>query len=138
MSKKIFIDDSTLCAFVDRAHPRHEASFAYFRFFAQGEYAIFIDHSSLIHAYNDIYKDISQTLAKDVMRTLSLSDINIVYPTDSDSKAALKALTTYRSNDLTFEKALIAVLAFRRNIAEVATFDYFPNLFGITPFFLPL
>lgn len=138
LSKKVFIESSIFCAFVDRAHPKHEQAAAYFRFFAEEEYLVFTDHTSLMDAYTSIYKEISPSLAKDFMRTLSLSNVNVLYPEEMDSKAALKSLVTYQSTDLTFPKALSAVLAQKRGITQICTFDYLHPLFGQQLFYLPI
>ncbi len=138
ISKKVFIEASILCAFVDRAHPKHDQAAAYFRFFAEEEYLVFTDYYSLMEAYLIIYKEISPSLAKDFMRTMSLSNVNILYPEEQDSKVALKALVNYQSTDLTFPKALSAVLAQKRGITQICTFDYLHPLFGQALFYLPI
>lgn len=138
LSKKIFIDHSVFFAFIDRAHPKHTEAIAFFRYFAQESYRIFTDTQNIIKAYEKIYADISPSLAKDFLRTMWLSDINIIYPEQSDIKAALKALVNFRSTDLTFVQAQMAVLAVRRDIAQICTFDYLHPLFGLTVFYLPI
>lgn len=137
-SKKVYITPSVFAAFLDRAHPQHEQASAYFRFFAQDAYMLFCDTISLTQAYQIIYDDMSVPLAKDFLRTIYLSDLNILYPEEGDMKAALKTLVTYKSNDLTFPKALVAVLAYRRNIPQVCSFEVFPSLFGLSAFYLPM
>lgn len=138
VSKKVFIEPSVIMSFIDRAHPKHEQTDAYFRYFGQEEYQLFIDYNSLIEAYNQIYKDISPSLAKDFLRCIELSNINLLYPDDSDAKAALKTLVNFKSLELSYPKALVAVLCYRKNIPQIYTHDYIPNLFGLTLFYLPL
>jgi predicted nucleic acid-binding protein len=89
-------------------------------------------------AYNRLYRDISPSLAKDFLRVLALSNINMLYPDDSDSKAALKALVNYKTTDLTYPMALLSVLANRRGVSQICTFEYLPALFGLSTFYLPL
>ena len=138
ISKKVYLESSVLCAFVDRAHPKHEQATAFFRFFSQDEYVLFTDSISITTAYDTIYKDISPSLAKDFLRTLALSNINVIYPEEADMKAALKALVNYRSTELTYQKALVAILANKRGIPQIATFDYLHQLFDLQLFFLPM
>lgn len=138
LSKKIVIDASVIFAFIDRAHPKHEQAGAYFRYFAQEGYMLFTDENSIIEVYNQMYKDISPSLAKDFLRTLSLSNINIMYSEENEAKAALKALITYQSTDLTYPKALLAVLANKRGIMQICTLEYLHPLFGQTTFYLPI
>jgi predicted nucleic acid-binding protein len=137
-SKKVYLEPSIMCAFIDRAHPKHEQATAFFRFFAQEEYTLFTDSINLTDAYNTIYRDISPSLAKDFLRTMALSNINIIYPEEADMKAALKALVNYKSTELTYQKALVAVLANKRGISQIATFDYLHQLFDLQLFFLPM
>ncbi len=137
-TKKVFIASSLFLGFIDRAHPKHEQAAAYFRYFAQEEYRLFTDIGTVLTTYNQIYKDISPSLGKDFLRTIFMSNINIVYLEESDTKTALKALVGFQSTDLTFQQALIAVLAARRSISYICTFDYLHSLFGISAFYLPL
>lgn len=138
ISKKVFVEASVFTAFIDRAHPKHEQAAAYFRFFAEEEYTLFTDQIALVEAYTSMYKDVSPSLAKDFLRTISLSNVNVLYPEEQDSKVSLKALVTYQSTDLTFPKALSAVLAQKRGITQICTFDYLHPLFGQMLFYLPI
>lgn len=125
-------------AFIDRAHPKHESAAAFFRFFAQETYQIYTDILSVNEVYMQMYQEISPSLAKDFMRTLALSNINILYPEESDTKVAMKALIGFQSQELTFPKALLAVLANKRGISQICTLDYLHSLFGQTTFYLPI
>lgn len=138
ISKKVYITRSGFYAFIDRAHPKYEQAAAYFRFFAQENYLLFTDSFTLIDVYNSIYKDISPSLAKDFLRTIFLGNINIIYPEEHDIKAALKTLINYQSTELTFSQSLRAVLANRRGIGQMFTFDYLHPLFGQNIFYLPI
>jgi len=137
-SKKVFVESSMFIAFIDRAHDKHETTVAFFRYFAQEQYLLFTDINSIIKTYEYIYAKISPSLAKDFLRTIFLSNINILYPDESDSKAALKALVNYQSTELSYDKALVAVLAFRRGIPQICTLEYLHTLFGLTLFYIPM
>ena len=136
-SKKVYIEPSGFYAFVDRGNPKHEQAAAYFRYFAEEGYVLFTDCQTITESYNHIYREISPSLAKDFLRTIFLSDINIIYPEERDIKAALKTLVNFQSTELTFSKATKAVLANRRGISQVFTFDYVHPLFGQNAFYLP-
>lgn len=138
ISRKVYLAPDTFCAFLDRAHPQHEQASAYFRFFAQEEYQLYTDIDSIMNAYTRMYTDISPSLGKDFLRTLFLSNINVLYPDETTAKAALKALTTFNSTELTYEKAMLCVHAYKRGINQIVSFEYFPPLFGLSPFFLPI
>jgi predicted nucleic acid-binding protein len=138
VSKKIYLSQSAFCSFIDRVHPKHYYSQAFFRYFGQEEYALFTDTITLNQAYNHIYKEISPSLARDFLKTIFLSNINIIYPDQSDIKAALKTLVGYQSSELTFPDSIMSVLANRRGVTQIATFDYLHPLFGLSAFFLPI
>lgn len=137
-SKKVFLTPSVMSAFIDRAHPKHDQANAFFRYFGLEHYMLYIDTDSISQTYMEIYRDISPSLAKDFLRTIILSDINIVYPEDTDMKAAVKALVNFGSTDLSFPDALMAILADKRGISQICTFAPFHSLFGQSVFFLPM
>lgn len=138
ISKKVYVSQSGFYAFINRAHPKHDQASAYFRFFAQEGYSLFTDIQTLTDVYNLIYKEISPSLAKDFLRTVFLGDINIIYAEESDVKASLKTLVNFQSTELSFYQALRAVLANRRGISQIFTFDYLHPLFGQSVFYLPI
>lgn len=137
-SKKVFIAHDAFCAFIDRGHPKHMHAAAYFHFLAQEEYQLFTDTNQIMDVYKKIYDGISPSLARDFLRILTLSTINIIYPDESDIRAAIKTLINYRSTELIFSESLMAVLANRRSIPQIYTFDYLHSLFGLTLFYLPI
>lgn len=137
-SKKVYIAPSVFYAFINRADTKHEQACAYFRFFSEEQYQLYTDQINIVETYNRIYKDISPSLAKDFLRVMNVSGINILYPEETDTKHAIKTLVSYQSNDLTYPKALMAVLADRRSIPQICTFEYLHSLFGLQPFFLPI
>ena len=138
ISRKVYLAPSVFCAFLDRAHPQHEQASAFFRFFAQEEYQLYTDIDSINVAYTRMYKDISPSLGKDFLRTIYLSNINILYPDEITAKAALKALVTFNSTELTYEQSLLCVHAYKRGITQICSFEYLPPLFGLTLFYLPI
>ena len=137
-SKKVYISSDTFTAFIDRAHPKHSQAAAFFRYFGQEKYLIFTSILNIEESYRQIYEKISPSLAKDFLRALTLSNINILFPTESDFKAALKTLINFRTTELSFKDAQSAVLADRNGISQIATFNYLHPLFGITAFYLPI
>jgi predicted nucleic acid-binding protein len=138
LSKKVFLAPSCLYAFIDRAHEKHAQASAYFRYFSQEEYMLYIDSINLNETYNIIYEKMSPSLAKDFLRIISLSDINIISPEGSEIKATFKTIANYNSIDLKLSEAVMAVVASKRNIVTICTFDYLHPLFGLNTFFLPI
>ncbi len=137
-SKKVYISPSALYAFIDRAHEKHNQASAYFRYFSEEEYLLYIDTVNLNQTYDIIYKKMSPSLAKDFLRIVSLSDINVIYPDESETKATLKTVINYNSLDLTLAEAFMAVIANKRGISQICTFDYLHPLFGLNTFYLPI
>lgn len=132
------VASDVLYAFVDRASAKYPQSAAYFRYFGEQKYQVYVSYSQVLDTYNLIFEKISPSLARDFLRGIILSSINILYPTESDTKAALKTLINYRSPDLTLKEAQMSVLANRHSIPQVCTFEYLHPLFGLTAFYLPV
>jgi predicted nucleic acid-binding protein len=137
ISKKVYIAPSAFLAFVDRNDPRHQQASAFFRFLGSQEYMLFTDDTTISRSFTDIFQKISPSLAKDFLKTIFSSDINILYAEERDIKAAFKAYTNYQSVDLLFPDALISVLANKRGISQILTFEYLHPLFGQSVFYLP-
>lgn len=138
VSKKVFLAPSSLYAFIDRAHEKHAQASAYFRYFSQEEYMLYMDTVNLNETYDIIYKKMSPSLAKDFLRIVSLSDINVVSPEESEIKSTFKTISSYNSIDLTFSEAVMAVVASKRGISTICTFEYLHPLYGLSMFFLPI
>jgi predicted nucleic acid-binding protein len=137
-NKKVFLATDVVVAFIDRSHPKHLHAVAFFRYFAQEGYILFTNVSNIIAIYNNLYKNISPSLGRDFLRALSLSNINIIYPEDSDFKLAVKTLTNYQSTELHLDEALMAAIASKRSIPSICTLGYLHPLFGLTVFYLPI
>lgn len=138
ISKKVILAPDAVYAYIDRGSDKHQQAVAFFRYFSEQNYRVFLDVLSLNEVYNDIYKKMSQDLAKDFIRIINLSDMNLIYPEEGEMKAAVKALINYRTLDLTFSQAVMAVVASRRNVNQVVTFSYLPSLLGMQTFYLPI
>lgn len=137
-SKKIFLAPDVFLAFVDRANPRHLHAVAFFRYFAQEQLFLYTNIETIAKVHQSIQENISPALAKDFLKALSLGTINVIYPEEADLKLAVKTLTSYSSQELHMDEALVAVLASRRNIPQICTFTYLHPLFGLTAFYLPI
>ena len=137
-SKKVFVESDIFYAFVNRAHSRYPQAGAFFRYFAQEKFQIFTSYPVIEEAYKEVYEKISPSLAKDFARGISLSAVNVLYPNESDHKAAIKALINYQNTELTLRESQSAVLANRNFINQICTFRYVHPLFGLTTFNLPL
>ena len=138
ISKKTYIATDGFVAFIDRAHPKHVTMSAFFRYFAQEQFQLYTSFVTINDTYNELYTTIAPSLAKDYLRAMYLSSINIIYPEPADIKSAIKTVATSSVVELTFSKALISVLCNKRSIPQVCTFEYLPSLFGLQTFYLPV
>lgn len=138
ISKKVYIAPDGLTAFIDRAHKSHVQAAAFFRYFAQEQYQLYTSVLSVNETYMSIYNTISPSLARDFLRVLSFSSINILSPEVADMKSAIKILEMSNSVELTFSKALMAVLCNKKSIPQIMTYEYLHALYGLQLFYLPV
>lgn len=138
LSKKVYISGDGFVAFIDRGHPKHVHASAFFRYFAQESFQLYTTFASIDETYMDLYRNISPALAKDFLRAIYMSSINIIYPESADVKSAIKTVATSNLVELTFSKALVSVICNKRSIPQVCTFEYLPSLFGLQVFYLPV
>ncbi|MGI8419566.1 MAG: type II toxin-antitoxin system VapC family toxin [Candidatus Levyibacteriota bacterium] len=138
ISKKVYIASDAFVAFMDRAHVKHVQAAAYFRYFAQENYQIYSTIVSINETYTTSYNTISPSLARDFLRVLALSSVNVIYPEAADMKTSIRTLETSNSVDMTFAKALMAAVCNKKSIPQIATFEYLHALFGLQLFYLPM
>jgi predicted nucleic acid-binding protein len=138
VSKKVYIASDGFVSFIDRVHKKHVQSTAFFRYFAQEEYQLYTNIITIDETYMRIYNTISPSLARDFLRALTLSNINILYPEHADIKAAIKIIETSNSVELTYAKALMAVICNRKNIPQIMTYEFLHALYGLQLFYLPV
>ena len=137
-NKKLFITSSVFVAFIDRVHPKHAQATACFRYFSSQKYQLYTSYLNISDAYRVIFDDISPFLARDFLRAIIVGSISILYPSQADTKAAVKALVSSQANELNFVDAQTEVLAYRNSIDQVFSFDPMHLLFGLTSFVLPV
>lgn len=138
MNKKVFLAPDVLVAFIDRANPKHLHAAAFFRYFAQERYALFTTISVINTTYDTLSVHISPSIARDFIKALSLGSINILSYDETDIKLTFKTLLSTGTPELSFNEALMQVIANRRNITQVCTFSYLHPLFRLTTFYLPI
>ncbi len=138
ISKKVYIAPDGFIAFIDRAHSKHVQAAAFFRFFAQEQYQLYSNIISINETYMVLYNTVSPSLARDFLKALSFSSINILYPEPADMKAAIKILENSTSVELTFSKALMAVVCNKKSVPQIMTYDFLHALYGLQLFYLPV
>lgn len=138
LSKKVYIAPDGFAAFIDRVHKKHVQATAFFRYFAQEQYQLYANPVTIQETYMTIYNTISPSLARDYLRALDLSNINLIYPENADIKAAIKIIETSNSVELTFAKALMAVMCNKKSIPQIMTYEFLHALYGLQLFYLPV
>ncbi len=136
MQSKIFLAEDAFLAFLDRADIKHLHAGAFFRYFAQEHFFLYTNISIITSTYQKISDTLSESLAKDFVKALNLSAVAILSPDDSEIKTALKVVAG--TSGLSFQEALMLVMAERRGISQVCTFANLHQLFGIHAFYLPV
>ncbi|HSX08581.1 MAG TPA: hypothetical protein VLF93_00325 [Candidatus Saccharimonadales bacterium] len=138
VSKKVYIAADGFAAFIDRAHKKHVQATAFFRYFAQEQYQLYASDITINEAYMTIYNTISPSLARDFLRAMALSNINIISPENADIKSAIRIIETGNSVELTFSKALMAVICNKKSIPQIMTHEFLHALYGLQLFYLPV
>ena len=137
ISRKVLVTPSVFFAFIDRNHPRHQEADAFFRYFAQEKFHVSVASFSIVKTYEQIKKHMSYAIAKDFLRIVYTGNVEITYPDEALTKAALRLVFSNSGQDLGIEHALINVIADRKQISQVASFEYQNFYFGIQSFSLP-
>ncbi len=137
ISRKVLVTPSVFFAYVDRNHPRHSEASAFFRYFAQEKFHVYTTSFSVSKTYDQIKKHMSFSIAKDFLRVIYTGNIELIYPDETLTKAALKLILTNTGQDLGIDHALLNVIADRRQISQIASFEYNSYYFGINAFALP-
>ncbi len=137
ISHKVLVTPSVLFAYIDRNHPRHTEASAFFRYFAQEKLHVYVASFSIVKTYDQIKKHMSFSIAKDFLRIIYTGNIEAVYPDEALTKAALRLLLSNTGQDQGIEQVLLNVIADRKQIPQIASFEYNNFYFGIQPFSLP-
>ncbi len=135
---KVYLAGDVIYAFIDRTHAKHDQAAAFFRYFSMENYQLATDVVTLYDTFTILSQDVSPTIAKDFIRSMYISSVTIFYPTEADMKAALKTYLSDKTGDLTLGKTLMAVLADKNRIPQIATFEYIHAVFGLSIFYIPL
>jgi predicted nucleic acid-binding protein len=136
-SKKVLLAPSAFFSFIDRNHPKHSTSRAYFRYFANEGYRLFTTANTVTITYNQLQKHMSYSIAKTFLRTIYLGDVDIIYPDEAMTKSALRLIFSNTGGAIGFEQALINAVADRLQIPLIVSFEYSTNYFGVSAFTLP-
>lgn len=136
--KKVIIASHVFTAFIDRSHPNHGQAVAFFRYFSEEQYEVNTVLTTLIHTYQDIQETMGQSVAREWLKNMFLGSIQIIYPDETTVKTAIKLIMTTKNYNITIDQAIMNVVADKRHILSIATFEFFPFFFGVKPFTLPL
>lgn len=136
-NKKVFLAADVFTAFLDRNHPKHLHAGAFFRYFAQEHYYLYTSNEIVIATYQKISQSISPSFAKEFLKVLSESTITILSPEDGEIKKAMSTVVSSFS-EIRLDECLMLIIAEKRHIPYICTFQYVHTLFGRETFYLPL
>jgi len=136
-SKKILLTANVLFAFVDRNHPKHRQAAAFMRYFAQEKFQVFVPLTEINSTYSQLKKHVSYGIAKDLLRTVFVGDLEILYTDEAAAKTALKLALTPGQGDISFNQVLLNVLADKNQISQICSLEFLKTYFGISIFNLP-
>lgn len=129
-TRKIFLDSSIFVAFVDRADPNHLKASKAIEDLARLGYQVYTSTQNVQDAYAVLAREVGATLALEFLQAMLQSDTEIVFPQKADLITAHRILRTNRERQVTLREALNATLMQKRGIMQIATFNYWHNLFG--------
>ena len=136
--KKVIISNQVFFAFIDRSHQNHGQAVAFFRYFTEEQFELYTVLFSVAATYQDLQDHIGLSIARNWLKSIFLGNIQIAYPDEATIKAAIKLITSTYNYNITIDQAVMNVVADKKGIPFIATFEFFPFFFGIKPFTLPL
>lgn len=133
-SRKVYLDASTLYAFIDRADPNHPQATKAIDYLSVQGALLFTSIQAVTDTYTGINNQLGTAIAVDFLQAMTESSIEILYPQKADILTANRLLKTQRSQTLTLKEALTAAMMQRRGVVQVLTFTYWHNLLGTQPY----
>lgn len=136
--KKVIIASHVFTAFLDRLHPNHGQAVTFFRYFSEEQFEVHAVLYTILITYHDIQETMGQSIAREWLRSMFLGSIQVIYPDEATIKTAIKLIMTTKNYNVTIDQAIMNVVADKKHIPFLATFEFFPFFFGVKPFTLPL
>lgn len=130
-SKKIFIEASVFPAFIDRVNPNHAKASKIFEVLGRNKYQVFTSGMVVIQTFNALERDLGETLARDFLKAMLETNIQILYTNEPDLLAAFRYLKANPGRQISLSSIINANLIQRHGINSVLTFDFWPNIMGI-------
>lgn len=131
-SKKIFIGSSLFLAFIDRASLNHAKAGEMFEIAGRYKYHLFTSDIVILQSFNGIERDLGQTLANDFLQAVIESNIQVLYTGESDLQAAFRYFKVNPGKQISLASIINANLMQKNGINSILTFDFWPNVMGIT------
>lgn len=118
-------------AFIDRVNPNHAKASKIFELLGRDKYQVFTSGMVVIQTFNDLERDLGETLAHDFLQAMLETDIQILYTNRSDLLAAFRYLKANPGRQISLSSVINANLIQRHGINSVLTFGFWPNVMGI-------
>lgn len=129
-SRKIFIDSTVFFAFTDRSDANHQKSVQILEGLARSGWHLFTSAPNIIETYAALSHNVGFSVALEFLEAILQSDIEVLYPQRADFISAFRVLKANRNHQIGLREALNAAMMQKREIAQVAVFTYWHNLFG--------
>ena len=129
-SRKLFLDSSVLLAFIDRSDSNHANAAQLLQSVAQLKFSLFTGYNQIMETYAIVAREIGKAVALEFLNSTLNSNIEVLFPQKSDLASASRFLQNNKGRQITLREVLTGVMMDKRNISQIATFTYWPNLFG--------
>jgi predicted nucleic acid-binding protein len=131
-SLKVFIDNSIFMAFIDRADLNHTRAGAIMDFLARQNYRVFTSALVVHQVHSRLSVEISPSIALEFLQAVLESDIQILYPQESELLAVYRFLKNSSDRkEASLSEITNATLMDRNDVPYILTFNTWPPLMGI-------
>lgn len=128
---KLFVDSSVLISFIDRSHPNHHRATSLLqRLATTNKYLLYTSIYNISELVTTISYEMNPSLAIDFLGIMLKSNIEIIYPQQSDLIVMHKIMLGNFNRQISFKEASNATLMQRQKISQIITFTAWNNLFG--------
>jgi predicted nucleic acid-binding protein len=128
MTQKIFIDASFLVAFIDRTNIDHIKAGQIMENLARDNFQVFTSSLVINQTFIRLEKEIGSVVADEFLQAILESNIQTLYPEQSDLLAGFRVLKTLTTRNASINEILNSVLMYKYRVYTILTFDTWHNL----------
>lgn len=129
-SKKVFIESSFFVSFIDRTDFNHLKTTAVFEYLGKNEFQLYTSLQVVTSAFGFIEKNLSVSIAREFLKVMLETDIQIIYPYHPEVNSTYKFIISNPQHKSSVSEILNSALMDRNNIKYVLTHDFWHNSFG--------